>query len=302
MSDQTLGFVVDPDVPPAPAAPVEPPSAQAPIKATQEPPPQAPPEEEDHPDAVEVQPGVKMVPLSALHGVREELKALKPVAQKAQQLEQQVAQFAPYVQFLQAHPELLTPTQPQPATPQAPAPQDDPALVELARTLDLYTADAKPDTVRAAKIRDLTRAEAQTVAQQTVQPIQEGAWEQGAAHNLTWMINQKDAFGRPLEESYVIESVRSIYGSLPRGEALRVLADKRVAELITDIAVSRQSRGKAYTAPPQAPTAPALHVESAGGATPVNVSEDHTKRLGVSHDKYVAAANRYQPGKSNVLE
>lgn len=294
MSEEALGAVVDPDVQPAPAAETPAPAPQEAAPAPQE------PAEEDHPDAVEVQPGVKMVPLSALHGVREELKALKPVAQKAQQLEQQVAQFAPYVQFLQAHPELLQ-AQP-PAQPQAPAPQDDPALVELARTLDLYTADAKPDTARAAKIRDLTRAEAQAVAQQTIQPIQEGTWEQAAAQNLTWMVGQKDAFGRPLEEAYVVESVRSIYGALPRGEALRVLADKRVAELITDIAVSRQSRGKAYTAPPAAPTSPALHVESAGGSTPVNVSEDHTKRLGVSHDKYVASAKRYQPGKSNVLE
>lgn len=297
MSEEPLGFVVDPDVP-APVAPVVPAVDQPPIQATQEPPQD--PAEEDHPEAVEVQPGVKMVPLSALHGIRDELKALKPMAQRASELEQQVQQFAPYVQFLQAHPELLTP---QPAAQrQAPAPQDDPALVELARTLDLYTADAKPDTARAAKIRDLTRGEATAAAQQALQPVQERSWEQSAAQNLTWMVSQKDAFGRPLEERYVVESVRSIYGSLPRGEALRVLADSRVAELITDIAVSRQSRAKPYTAQPQAPTAPALHVESAGGATPVHVSEDHTKRLGVKHESYVAAAKRYQPGKSNVLE
>lgn len=293
MSEEPLGSVVDPDV--APAAPVLP-AGQA---VQDQPPPQAP-AEEDHPEAVEVQPGVKMVPLSALHGVREELKALKPMAQRASELEQQVQQFAPYVQFLQAHPELLTP---QPAAqPQAPAPQDDPVLVELARTLDLYTADAKPDTARAAKIRDLTRGEATAAAQQALQPVQERSWEQSAAQNLTWMVGQKDAFGRPLEERYVVESVRSIYGSLPRGEALRVLADSRVAELITDIAVSRQSRAKPYAAPPQAPDGPALHVESAGGATPVHVSEDHTKRLGMSHDNYVASAKRYQSGKSNVLE
>ena len=166
MSDQIAGVVIDPNVPESPPAESPP---QAPPQAAA---PESPPQDaatEDHPEAVEVAPGVKMVPLGALQAVREELKQAKPLAQRAAQLEQQVAQFAPYVQFLQAHPQLLTPQQPAQAAATPPAPQDDPALVELAKTLDLYTADAKPDTTRAAKIRDLTRAEAKREAQQKSQ-------------------------------------------------------------------------------------------------------------------------------------
>ena len=132
--------------------------------------------------------------------------------------------------------------------------------------------------------------------------MQETTWEAQAASNVQWMANQKDAFGRPLSEQHIIESVRSIYGSLPRGEALRVLADRRVAEMITKVAIAEQSTKQPYTPPPQAPTTPALHVEAAGGATPVHVSEDHTRKLGVKHDSYVAAAKRYKPNASNVLE
>ena len=285
------GVVIDPD---APQALVEAPQAPS---ATTEPP--AEPAEEDIPEAVEFQPGVKYVPVGALKAVRDENKVLKPLAAKAAELEQQVNEFRPYVEFLRSNPALLQPqARPAPVTPQA----EDPALVELARTLDLYTADAKPDTARAAKIRDLTRAEAQAIAEKTMAPVQEGAWEQTAAHNLQWMVSQTDAFGRPLEEAAIVASVRSIYGALPKGEALRVLADSRVAQLIVNDAVARQSKGKPFTPPPAAPAGPALHVEAAGGGTGPSVSEDHTRRLGVKHADYEAAAKQYKPGQSNVIE
>ena len=285
--------VIDPDVPVSP----EPAPDPAPQEAVATPQDAA---EDDIPEAVEFQPGVKYVPVGALKAVREENKALKPLAQRAAELEQQVNEFRPYVDFLRSHPTLLQPQAQQ--EPVKPSQADDPALVELAKTLDLYTADAKPDTARAAKIRELTRLEAQAVAQQAVAPVQEGAWEQAAAQNLQWMVSQTDAFGRPLEEAAIVASVRSIYGALPKGEALRVLSDGRVAQLIVNDAVARQSKGKPFTPAPKAPTTDPLQVEAAGGGTGPSVSEDHTRRLGVKHADYEATAKKYKPGQSNVIE
>jgi hypothetical protein len=294
---EELAGVVDPDIAPEPAPVAEVPAA--------EPPPQEaapePPAEDDVPDAVELQAGVKYVPVGALKAVREELKALKPQAQRAAELEAEIAASRPYVEFLKANPQLLQPQ--QPAQPQAP-PAEDPALIEYAKTLDLYTQDGRPDTTRAAKLRDMTRQEAAAIAQQAVAPYQEQTHATAAAHNLQWMTGLKDANGQPLEERYIMETVKHVYGSMSKSDAVKILADPSVAQVLAYTALGRQAASKPYkpTTATQAPSAPPLHVESAGGNVPINVSEDHTRRLGVGHKAYVETAKRYVPGKSNILE
>ena len=292
MSEE-LGAVVDPDVTTPPADAPPPPE---PIAVVPEPPPQ---QEEDIPEAVEVQPGVRVVPVGVVKAQREEIKALKAQAQRVPELEQQVNQFRPYVEFLQHNPQLLTP-QPQP--PPA-APGDDPALVDYARTLDLYTQDGRPDTARAAKLRDMTRSDAQAIAQHAMAPMQEATNAQAAAQNLQWMINLKDANGRQLEEQYIVETVKTVYGNMSKAEAIKLLADPNVAQVLADTALGRMARAKPHqqAAPLAQPAAP-LHVESAGGNAPIHVSEDHTKRLGVGHKQYVETAKRYVPGRANSLE
>ena len=293
---EDIGVVVDPDLAPAPAEPVAeiPPEPQA---AAPDPDVQV----EDDPDVHEAAARDLKVAglLGAVKALRGELKQLKPQAQRVSELERESAENRAIVEFLKANPHLMQPQQPQ--APAAP-PGDDPALVEYARTLDLYTQDGRPDVTRAAKLRDMTRAETQTAVQQAMAPMQEATHAQAAAQNLQWMTSLKDANGRGLEEQYIIETVRTVYGNLPKADAVKVLADPKVAEVLAYTALGRQAASKPSQAAPAAPAAPVLHVESAGGNVPFHVSEDHTKRLGGGHKQYVESAKRYVPGKSNVLE
>lgn len=294
MSDE-LASVVDPDIAPAPPAPVaeQPPAVEPPQAAA----------EDEIPEAVEVQPGVQVVPVGVVKALREELKALKPQAQRAAELERESAENRAIVEFIKANPQILQgqpQAQPQPQAP--PNPQDDPALVEYAKTLDLYTLDGRPDTTRAAKLRDMTRQEAAAIAQQAVAPMQEATQAQQAAQNLTWMTGLKDANGQKLEEQFVIETVRTVYGNLPKAEAIKVLADPNVAQVLAYTALGRQAASKPYQPPVPAPQAAPLHVESAGGGTALNVSEDHVRRLGVSAKQYQETGKRFQYGKANPLE
>lgn len=242
-----------------------------------------------------------MVPVGALRAVREELKHLKPIAERAAQLEQEVNQSRPYVEFLQRHPQLLNP---QPAAPE-PDPQDDPALVELARTLELYdSATGKPDVKRAETIRSMTRAEAQSIAQQEIAPMREATYEQKAGANLSSIMQSaKTADGAPLQEQYLKAAVQSITASLPRGEAVKVLADPAVANVIKLTALGLQA--STQRSAPAAPASPALHVETAGGSSDVPMSEG-SRRLarmtGIGEKQWQDTAKRYQPGRSNSLE
>lgn len=294
MSEQ-LEAVVDPDVPA-----IEPP---APDPQAQEPPPDpvAQASEEDIPEAVEVQPGVRVVPVGVVQAQRQEIKALKAQAQRATELEREAGENRAIVEFIKANPQILQGQQQQPQR-QEPNPQDDPALVEYAKTLDLYTQDGRPDTARASKLRDMTRQEAQSIAQQTIAPMQEASHAQQAAQNLQWMASLKDANNQPLEEQYIIETVRSVYGNMPRADAIKILADPNVAQVLADTALGRQARMKKTTTAVPAPQAPALHVEAAGGGTALNVSDDHVRRLGISPKQYQETGKKYQPGRANSLE
>ena len=128
MSEE-VGAVVDPDIQPPPEAAIAEPEA-----AIAE---NLPPAEDEIPEAVEVQPGVRVVPVGVVKALRDEIKALKPQAQRTADLEREVGAHRAVVEFIRANPHLMQPPQvPQQA---APNPGDDPGLVELARTLDLYT-------------------------------------------------------------------------------------------------------------------------------------------------------------------
>jgi len=263
-----------------------------------------PTDEPDIPDAVEIKPGEKYVPVSALKAVREELKTLKPAAEKAAQLEAALADARPYVEFLKAHPELLRPQQQPQAPVKEPDPQDDPTLVELAKTLDLYDASTgKPDTTRAAKIRDLTRKEAEAIADQRIAPVTQQTHQQQLQANLQWMANLKDADGRPLEGTFINSTIKAIYGALPEKEALRILADPHVAEVVGYTALGRQAASKKSA--PKPPENPPLHVETAGGGTGI-VLNDATKKLarsvGLSEQKFIETAKRFKPGQYSPLE
>jgi hypothetical protein len=281
---EELGNVVDPDIQPQEQAQAEPePQPQA-GQAEQEP--------QEHGD-----------PIAAIVALRKEVQSLKPLAQKAQQLEQELNEARPYAEFLRANPQLLQRSEPTPQ-PQV-QPQDDPELIELAKTLELYNPQTgQPDTARAAKIRDFNQKTAQQIAQQAIAPVQERTYEQQAAQNLHNIANTyRDADGRTIETEYLTKAVQTITASLPKNEALRVLADPTVAQVVGLVAQGLQAQGR--KTPPKAPDAPPLHIESAGGATDVPLS-DGSRRLarmvGRSEKEWTESAKRYVPGRSNSLE
>lgn len=291
--------VVDPDVP----APAHVQDVQADIAATEEARVALPaPAEDDIPEAVEVTPGQRMVPVGALKAVRDELRALKPHAERAQQLEAYVNDVRPYVEFLKNNPQILQPQQPQ--APAAPA-EADPSLVELARTLELYDpTTGQPDVKRAEKIRTLTQNEARQIAQQTIAPLQEGTNESRAAANLQQILSTaKDADGRALDQAYLVEAVKPITQGLTKAEALRVLADPGVANLIKLTALGLQASTKRSA--PQPPGTPPLQVESPGGGSGFVMNEDSrklAKLAGISEADYAERAKKFVPNRNNPLE
>jgi hypothetical protein len=145
MSEEVAFNVEDGPAPPDPTPAPPEPQAQADgagDSATPEPEPSAPDVEVD---------GQKMVPLAALQAERENVRSLRERAARADQLETEWRNAQPYVQFLRDNPDLLKPrTAPVPAA--APSPEADPELVNLARTLDLYTPEGQPDAKRSAAL------------------------------------------------------------------------------------------------------------------------------------------------------
>lgn len=289
-------MVIDPDIP-AQAAPADPSPAT-------EPPPVAAVAEEDDPTAGLDDAEAKLQALhSALTAARGQLREMKPLAQKAHALEQEVNQFRPYAQFLQQNPHLLQQPQQQPA----PIPSsDDPALVELARTLDLYDATTgKPDTARAEKIRTLTRTEAAQIAQQAIAPVQESNYEARAGQNVQQIMSTAKVGGKPVESQYLAAAIRQITNHVPRSEAMRILADPTVANFVrlTAAGLQAEAMGQAPAVPTL--TAPALHVESAGGGTEYTLSDSSrklAKAAGLNEQAFTARAKKYVPGRSNILE
>ena len=274
----------------APAAPA--PEAVAPVAA-----------EDDIPEAITVTTGERMVPVAALRAVREQLKA-RPTAEDHAALKQQLDEARPYAEFLRNNPHLMQPQAP-PAAPVV-QPQDDAELIELAKTLELYDAQTgKPDTKRADVIRNMTRTTAQQIAQQTIAPVQERTYEQQAAQNLHQVANtMKDADGRTIDQEFMATAIRTITANLPKAEAMRVLADPTVANVVGLVAQGLQAQSRKTPAQP-AQLPPALHVESAGGQTDIQMSEGSRRLMratGRTESDWTTAAKKYTPGRSNVLE
>jgi TolA-binding protein len=164
------------------APPPEPPAEEAAAPA-----PEPEPAEDDD-AALEAQTialpdGDKLVPLSAVTWARKtvqllkaELATLKPSAQRATELEQQIQtlqgtiqQMQPVVQAYQAY---VASQQAQPPAAPQPSAEDTAELEEVARDLDLYTADGKPDLEKARRQIERVEKRAEKIAQRVVAPMQ----------------------------------------------------------------------------------------------------------------------------------
>lgn len=246
--------------------------------------------------------GEQLVPLSALRAVRGQLKELRPQAQRVADLEREIAESRPYVEFLRNNPQVLHPA-PAPAPSPLPSAEDTHADT-YARRFDLYTAEGKPDLVRAKAILDDTRSLARQEAEKVLQPVQERTDMAQAAANLQWLTGLTDATGQKVNPQIVDEVIRSVTGGMPKAQALRVLADAKVMGVIADTVFGRQSRTQAKPAAVAAPGSIPLVSEPSGGGTVTMTDSErrHAKAIGRSEKDWQAASARFKPGQSNALE
>jgi hypothetical protein len=270
----------------------------APVVEPVAPPPPADPEDAaDEGLAIDTPQG-KMVPLSALKAVRGENKGLKKEAAKVPQLEQAYRESQPYVEFIKQNPQLLQRPQPQ----QAAAPDADPQLVNIAKSLDFYTTDGKPDLDRARVHQNLIRQEAQAIATQIVQPVAMGHWQQAAQQHYTRALQEKLPNGQPLDKNLLDVAWVAVQQRNPAA-----LADPNTIRFITNNVMAEQMRanplGFQTVAPPPNPP---IVTEGVGRrpATGSGMNDTQRQIVGSKIDdkKFAELTKTFTPARPNVLE
>lgn len=289
----------DLETPSAPAPAAAPPAAP-PDPTPQDPPVAAAPEEEALPEGAIEQAGQVMVPLAALKDARAQAKDLKTKAQAVEQVQQWYQQVRPYVDFLQSHPDLLTRGNAPAPTPSAP--EHDPAAENLARTLDLYTADGRPDAARAQVLMGVVEQLAEKKASAVVQPVQEQTLQQRSLANFHDAANAKAPNGATVSRD-ILWQVWS------QGDP-RVLATTQGAAAAWALALGMQAMqpsSPTQTAPTiQVPGGPPLVTEAPGrpGARPLLTDLDQRVMnvRGIDAKKYAEYAKAFKPGEVNTIE
>ena len=281
---------LDPDAPPS-AAPLATPPAAPPAA---EPPPATPPPEAEHPDAVEVA-GKKFVPVAALIGERKQRQAFQEKAARVDELEQFAREAKPYVEFLKANPDLLKSKDSAPPAAGAAPPADAQAEL-LAKTLDLYTADGKPDLSRANTMRTLIAQTAEQIAQRTVAPYQERSAQEQSARNFQVALSVKDANGR----SPSPQALAQIWRTIPAAQT----ADPNVASILALTALGLDSVH--VKAPPSAPEhAPIVTEGIAGNHRRPSLSaleKTIAQNRGISEEKWAEHTKDFTRGRPQTLE
>jgi hypothetical protein len=251
----------------------------------------------------------RYVPVSALSGARGEIRTLKAELEtakagsaKATQLEQQIAalsqqvsQMTPYVQAYHAA-----------AQQQQPVAEDDTDAIELARTLDLYTPEGKPDLDKAKKTQALINKLAGHQVQAAVAPMQQQSLAQRSQHNLNRALNT-EVRGRKPDPAIT----RALWARLDPA----VTANEEQAKLLVIQALGMgvlQDDGAPAPAPRTASgqftkatteeIPPPLHVERAGGKdtthndSPLSDAEKAFAKSAGLTDKEYLERSRTMPG------
>ncbi len=288
MSDVLEGTpALDPTPTPTPGSPSAPPV----IETAADP---------DEADAVEL-PAGKHVPLAALKAQREENRGLKAQLAQAQPVMQWAHQHKPVVDFIQSHPELLSP-RPEPAPPPAGA---DPQLTELARALDYYKADGTPDLDRAARFNSIIDTRAEQKARAMVAPVAGTLLNQQSERNWQSAVSEKLPGGHPINVHLLADAWRAVAG-YPNGA--QILADPRAVKVIVNtVKMEQMESGGAFPlSHPAAPGRPPVATEGQGAPPRSRVVMTDTERAIVGgrmdDKKYSELTKDFKPGRPNVLE
>lgn len=277
----------DPMVLDGPPAPPEPVADVAPEPVI--------PADPDEAEAVDL-PAGKHVPLTALKAVRDENRVLKERAARVDALEQENARLRPYADFVQQNPQLR-----QPAVPAVTAPATaDPDLLDLAKSLDFYTAEGKPDLDRAARHQALVEKSARKMAQEVVGPLAMSTYERQATQNWNRVVAAKLPNGQPIDTNLLTVAWQSVGRTNPA-----MLADERVVRIIENNVMAEQMRA-GYQAPPVAPSRPPVVTESSGTrpGTRARMNEAERGIVGDRLDdaKFADLTKEFQKGRMNALE
>lgn len=292
MADEGLMNLEDP-------APGPPAAVPAPVAVVPEAPAVAPPEPEElDPESVDLaDQGRVRALLGELSRTRGIVRELKPKAERATQLEQQVAQMLPTVQFVQQNPQLFQrQAAPAQVTPQAQAP--DPEVVEWAQTFSLYKADGTLDLDTAAKSLSIADRRAERKAQTAVQPMRASAAQQASHANFQHvMANLKDADGNPPSQQH-LQAVWNAVG-------VEATADLNVASMLGLMAIGADRTLK--KSPIQPPVNPPVFTEPSGGTPRAKVTlspleENLAKERGKSAAQWGELTKGHQQNRPSVLE
>jgi hypothetical protein len=292
MSDENLINVEDETPEPAPVAEAVP---EAPVVEA------AAPEVEEEIDLATVDPkdeGRVRGLIAALAREREKTRSLKPLAERAGQIEEWYRQHQPYVDVLKANPDLFTGKQKPQAPPQEE--QVDPDVVEYAQTLQIYKADGSGqlDLKAAAKLLSIAENRAEKRAKAAVEPMQQQSYQQRSQANFQSALQIADSDGNKPNP----RTLQAIWRNMP----VEYTADPQVAGMLAAQALgldSIQGRQKRV----QPPGKPALDTESGGGEIRRQASlTDFEKRVaasrGIKPETYAKLTEGFKAGRTNVIE
>ena len=272
------------------------PETPPPVESTPQPQVAAPEPPDD--DSVEIK-GVKYAPVTAVIAEREKAKTYKEKADAYDQVASQWNQVQPYIQFLKENPTFMTrtqeQTQPTPTTTTQPA---DPEAEELARTLDLYTHDGKPDTARALKLMKVVDKVAEQKADAKVKPLAESTTRERSQYNYQRALATKAPDGRVPD--------RNVLDALWSRTDPSITSTEEGATAVVMLALG-MGTFQGQQAPPQATQSAPVTTEAPG---PRNLNRPSLTALdekiaglrGRSTDDWAKLTRTFNPGRPSVLE
>jgi hypothetical protein len=235
----------------------------------------------------------KTVPLEALLAERAKAKNDREQLEgQLQQVQGYLQQLAPHLAYLQAHPNLLS----EPPPPSV-AEEPDPELAEFARTLDLYTADAKPDVKRAEKMLRVVGKRLEPVVQQAIAPVAQVAATQKSEANFQRALAVRDPAGRAPNP----ETLKQMWQAMPPAYT----ADERIAAVV---AYAAMGYDRVHGAPPAiAPSTEPVVTEAVGSPpSPRAPLSEFERRIAAGRNldetKWGQLTTGYTRGKPSVVE